>query len=48
MHWRLLSGRILNRFSKDMGQVDELLPNTFVEFLFVSIKRELNRHLGIF
>jgi len=25
------SGRILNRFSKDMGSVDELLPRMFVE-----------------
>ncbi|XP_050309948.1 ATP-binding cassette sub-family C member 4-like [Anthonomus grandis grandis] len=25
------SGRILNRFSKDLGQVDELLPNAFID-----------------
>nr|XP_039260104.1 multidrug resistance-associated protein 4-like [Styela clava] len=29
------SGRILNRFSKDMGQIDELLPITFVDFLWI-------------
>ena len=27
------SGRILNRFSKDMGAVDELLPNSFMDFM---------------
>lgn len=25
------SGRILNRFSKDMGAIDELLPNAFID-----------------
>uniref|UniRef100_A0A8C7QZJ1 Multidrug resistance-associated protein 4 n=1 Tax=Oncorhynchus mykiss TaxID=8022 RepID=A0A8C7QZJ1_ONCMY len=25
-------GRILNRFSKDIGQLDSMLPNTFVDF----------------
>lgn len=30
------SGRILNRFSKDMGAVDELLPNALVDCLQVS------------
>lgn len=25
------SGRILNRFSKDMGAVDEMLPNAFID-----------------
>nr|XP_039260711.1 multidrug resistance-associated protein 4-like isoform X5 [Styela clava] len=29
------SGRILNRFSKDMGQIDELLPLTFMDFLWI-------------
>ncbi|XP_077976259.1 ATP-binding cassette sub-family C member 4-like [Styela clava] len=29
------SGRILNRFSKDMGQIDELLPITFLNFLWI-------------
>lgn len=28
-------GRILNRFSKDMGQVDELLPMTYQDFLYL-------------
>lgn len=27
------SGRILNRFSKDLGQVDELLPMAFIDVL---------------
>jgi ATP-binding cassette subfamily C (CFTR/MRP) protein 4 len=27
------SGRILNRFSKDMGQIDEILPMTIVDVL---------------
>lgn len=27
------TGRILNRFSKDMGQIDELLPVAMVEFV---------------
>ncbi|XP_039260712.2 ATP-binding cassette sub-family C member 4-like isoform X1 [Styela clava] len=29
------SGRILNRFSKDMGQIDELLPIAFMDFLWI-------------
>ncbi|XP_039258783.2 ATP-binding cassette sub-family C member 4-like isoform X1 [Styela clava] len=29
------SGRILNRFSKDMGQIDEILPIAFVDFLWI-------------
>lgn len=29
------SGRILNRFSKDMGQVDEVLPTTMIDMLQV-------------
>nr|XP_039260100.1 multidrug resistance-associated protein 4-like isoform X1 [Styela clava] len=29
------AGRILNRFSKDMGQIDELLPITFIDFLWI-------------
>uniref|UniRef100_F6T8N6 Uncharacterized protein n=1 Tax=Ciona intestinalis TaxID=7719 RepID=F6T8N6_CIOIN len=28
-------GRILNRFSKDLGQVDELLPQTFMDFIYI-------------
>uniref|UniRef100_H2YL82 Uncharacterized protein n=1 Tax=Ciona savignyi TaxID=51511 RepID=H2YL82_CIOSA len=28
-------GKILNRFSKDMGQVDELLPQTFMDFIYI-------------
>lgn len=28
-------GRILNRFSKDMGQMDELLPLTWFDFIQV-------------
>ena len=29
-------GAVLNRFSKDMNQVDELLPLTILDVLFVS------------
>ena len=29
-------GRILNRFSKDIGQLDEILPITMYDFLTVS------------
>ena len=29
-------GRVLNRFSKDIGFLDDLLPHTFLEYLFVS------------
>lgn len=28
-------GRILNRFTKDMGQVDEILPSTMLDVLQV-------------
>lgn len=31
------TGRILNRFSKDMGQVDEVLPTTMIDMVQVSI-----------
>lgn len=31
----LISGRILNRFSKDIGCVDELLPPTFYDMFAV-------------
>ena len=27
-----LLGRVLNRFSKDIGQIDELLPDTFFDY----------------
>lgn len=30
-------GRILNRFSKDIGYLDSLLPWTFVDFIQVSL-----------
>ena len=33
-----LAGRVLNRFSKDIGFLDDLLPHTFLEYLFVSIQ----------
>lgn len=33
---RLFIGRILNRFSKDMGQIDEQLPLALGEIVFVS------------
>ena len=32
----LFSGRVLNRFSKDLSFMDELLPNTFADFNAVS------------
>jgi hypothetical protein len=31
----LLPGRILNRFSKDMGSIDELLPSAMIDALQV-------------
>ena len=30
------SGTILNRFSKDMGSMDEMLPHTILDVLWVS------------
>lgn len=38
------SGRILNRFSKDLGAVDELLPNCFVDTVQVTKYQALNVH----
>ena len=32
-----LTGRILNRFSKDMGFVDDMMPFTYCDFLQVSL-----------
>ena len=32
-----LTGRVLNRFSKDMGAMDELLPPAFFDSLTVSL-----------
>ena len=29
-------GRIFNRFSKDMGYLDDILPSTFYDYLTVS------------
>lgn len=37
------SGRILNRFSKDLGQVDELLPAAFIDTMQVIQQLSLNR-----
>ena len=31
------SGRVLNRFSKDIGFMDDLLPYVFCEYLIVSV-----------
>ena len=31
----VLAGRILNRFSKDIGHMDDLLPQTFQDFIQV-------------
>lgn len=39
------AGRILNRFSKDVGFLDDLLPFNFCEFLLVSIAHWLFRAL---
>ena len=38
----LLSGRILNRFSKDIGYLDDLLPYMFCDFFMVSIINSSN------
>lgn len=35
------SGRILNRFSKDMGAVDEVLPSTMTDVIQVSARKNL-------
>lgn len=35
------SGRILNRFSKDMGTIDEILPKMLMDAIQVSIYRLL-------
>ena len=32
----VLAGRILNRFSKDIGHMDDLLPQTFQDFIQVT------------
>jgi len=31
------AGQILNRFSTDMGAIDKILPNTFMDFIQVTI-----------
>lgn len=31
------SGRILNRFSRDMGVIDELLPKAVMEFIQIAL-----------
>lgn len=33
------SGRILNRFSRDMGAIDEILPRVLLETVQVSTRR---------
>lgn len=38
----LPSGRVLNRFSKDVGQLDSNMPWTFVDFIQVSEDLILN------
>jgi hypothetical protein len=41
VHWELTHkllnflGRVLNRFSKDVGFLDDLLPQSFLEYLIV-------------
>lgn len=32
----VLAGRILNRFSKDIGHMDDLLPLTYLDFIQVT------------
>lgn len=32
------SGRILNRFSKDMGQVDEILPSVMIDVIQIFLQ----------
>ena len=34
----VLAGRILNRFSKDIGHMDDLLPLTYLDFIQVMFK----------
>lgn len=34
----MFTGRILNRFSKDIGQMDDLLPMTFFDMIGVRSK----------
>ena len=36
------SGTILNRFSKDMGSMDEMLPMTVLDVLWVSLVHAIN------
>lgn len=38
----LTSGRVLNRFSKDIGQLDSNMPWTFVDFIQVGKDLVLN------
>ena len=33
----VLAGRILNRFSKDIGHMDDLLPLIFLDFIQVTL-----------
>ena len=33
LSYLLYTGRILNRFSRDIGQIDDMLPMTFYDFL---------------
>ena len=42
----VVAGRILNRFAKDIGFMDELLPSTFTDFNQVSILQLLE--VGLF
>ena len=37
-------GRILNRFSKDIGYLDDLLPYIFCEYLLVSLREHVCTH----
>lgn len=39
------SGRILNRFSKDMGAIDEFLPNAMIDCTQVIHEENVNRNI---
>ena len=42
------TGRILNRFSKDIGQVDDLLPMNFYDVLNVSMAKTVLFSISIY
>ena len=46
-YFQLLIGRILNRFSKDQGTCDELLPMTMFDFIQVHINYSFSSDIGV-